>query len=46
MATNAQKLGLYTRALKNCNFVSAFWIGYMLESEKRVPTYSEIEGIC
>jgi len=36
---------LYTRALKYCNFVSEFWIEYMIELEAKGEIKDEFEQI-
>ena len=43
-----QKLDLYTRALKNCNNMSEFWIGYltMLEKDEQLESFESCKEIC
>jgi hypothetical protein len=43
-----QKLDLYSRALKNCNSSSDFWIGYlsMLEKDDQLSGFSSCLEIC
>lgn len=35
----------YQRAVRNCPWVSALWIGYMAACERRGATYTDVKGV-